>query len=59
MGEEFKKEVDQANQRKIEDVHAIKESALKAKQIMVKEKVKNGIFELGILLNDVSCCDSK
>lgn len=46
MGEEFKKEVDQANQRKIEDVHAIKESALKAKQMIVKEKVKNGIFEL-------------
>ena len=41
-GEELKKEIELENQRKIEDVHAIKEGAVKAKESVIKGKAKNG-----------------
>lgn len=40
-GEELKKETELENQKKIEEVHAIKEGALKAKETVIKNKAKH------------------
>lgn len=46
LGAELKREVEEHNKKKIEEVHQIQELAAKAKERVAKEKLKQGIFGL-------------